>query len=183
MDETAVRAMIKDHFDWASKDEVRASLIYADDAVLEFPQSGERIRGKANIIAFRTAYPAAVTFDMHRTIGAGDLWVNEYTIRYDGARPHMVVGIMEFRDGKVVRERLYINEPWQPPAWRARWVELMTDETRVRGHRAASGLPAAHLLHREIPGRALPTVWYVAPRRRPAHLRTGCSGRQKGAGI
>ena len=98
MDETAARAMIKDHFDWASKDEVRASLIYADDAVLEFPQSGERIRGKANIIAFRTAYPAAVTFEMHRTIGAGDLWVNEYTIRYNGARPHMVVGIMEFRE-------------------------------------------------------------------------------------
>jgi hypothetical protein len=128
MDETAARAMIKEHFEWASKDEVRASLIYADDAVIEFPQSGERIRGKANIIAFRTAYPAAVTFEMHRTIGAGDLWVNEYTIRYNGGRPHMVAGIMEFRDGKVVRERIYINEPWQPPAWRARWVELMADQ-------------------------------------------------------
>jgi hypothetical protein len=127
MDEAAVRALIKDHFEWAGRNEVRASQIYADDAVLEFPQSGERIRGRANIIAFRTAYPANVTFEMHRTIGRNDLWVNEYTIHYNGERPHKVVGIMEFRDGQVVRERIYINEPWEPPAWRAQWVERITD--------------------------------------------------------
>lgn len=128
MDEATARARIKEHFDWASKDEVRASEIYTDDAVIEFPQSGERLRGKPNIIAFRTAYPATVTFKMSRTIGCGDLWVNEYTIRYNDERPHKVVGIMEFRDGRVFRERLYINEPWEPPSWRAQWVELMTDE-------------------------------------------------------
>jgi hypothetical protein len=126
MDEAKALAMIKDHYDWASRDEVRASEIYADDAVVEFPQSGERIRGKANIIAFRTAYPAQVTLEMHRTIGRGDLWVNECTIRYDGERQHKGVGIMEFRDGKVFRERIYVGEPWDPPAWRAQWVERMS---------------------------------------------------------
>lgn len=130
MDEATARAMIKDHFDWASRDEVRASECYADDVVLEFPQGGERIRGKANIIAFRTAYPARIEFEMHRTIGCGDLWVNEYTIRYDGEKPNKVAGIMEFRDGRVVRERLYITEPWDPPAWRAQWVELMSPGER-----------------------------------------------------
>ena len=64
MDEAMALAMIRDHFEWASRDEVRASEIYAEDVVLEFPQSGERIRGKANVIAFRTAYPADVTFEM-----------------------------------------------------------------------------------------------------------------------
>ncbi len=53
--------------------------------------------------------------------------MNEYTIRYDGEKPHKVVGIMEFRERHVVRERIYINEPWEPPAWRAQWVERMTD--------------------------------------------------------
>jgi hypothetical protein len=96
MDETTARALIQEHFEWASKDEVRASAIYAEDVVLEFPQSGERIRGRANVIAFRSAYPAQITFEMHRTIGCQDLWVNEYTIRYNGERPHKVVGIMEF---------------------------------------------------------------------------------------
>ena len=128
MDEATARARIKEHFDWASKDEVRASEIYTEDAVIEFPQSGERLRSKTNIIAFRTAYPASVTFEMTRTIGCNDLWVNEYTIRYNEEKPNKVVGIMEFRDGKVFRERLYVNEPWDPPTWRAQWVELMTEE-------------------------------------------------------
>ena len=125
MDEDAVRASIKEHFEASTDDFVRASEIYADDAVLEFPQGRERIRGKADIIAFRSAYPARVTFEIHRTIGRQDLWVNEYTIRYDEAKAFHVVGIMEFRDDKVVRERIYFGEPWEPPAWRARWVEPM----------------------------------------------------------
>jgi hypothetical protein len=119
MDATIARAMIEAHFDASTISEpgggprddiVRASEIYADDAVLEFPQGGERIRGKANIIAMRSAYPARLDFQMHRMIGREDLWVNEYTIRYD-EKPVNVVGIMEFLDGKVVRERIYFGEP------------------------------------------------------------------------
>src|SRR4051794_38817595 len=72
----------------------RASEIYADDAVLEWPQGGERIRGKANITAFRSTYPARQEFELRRTTGCHDLWVNEYTIRYD-EQLVMVVGIME----------------------------------------------------------------------------------------
>ena len=133
MDEASARAMIKDHFDASGitvagggpgDDIVRASEIYADDAVLEFPQGGERIRGKANIIAMRSAYPARLDFQMHRTIGCHDLWVNEYVVLYDD-EPLNVVGIMEFRDGKVFRERVYFGEPWDPPAWRAQWAEPM----------------------------------------------------------
>jgi len=126
-------AMIEEHFAASGISEAgggpgdeiaRASEIYADDAVVEWPQGGERIRGKANIIAFRSAYPARQEFELHRTIGRQDLWVNEYTIHYDG-KPVRVVGIMEFRGDKVVRERIYFGDPWEPPAWRAQWVERM----------------------------------------------------------
>jgi SnoaL-like protein len=124
MDETTARAMIKAHFDASTiteagggprDDIVRASEIYADDAILEWPQGGERVRGKANIIAVRSAYPARLEFEIHPIIGCQNLWVNEYTMRYDD-RPVRVVGIMEFRDGKVVRERIYFGDPWEPPA-------------------------------------------------------------------
>jgi ketosteroid isomerase-like protein len=125
MDADVARRAIEDHFESAADDQVRSAEIYAEDAVLEFPQGRERVRGRANIIAFRSAYPARLSFEVHRTIGSGDLWVNEYTIRYDGERPHHVAGIMEFRAGKVVRERLYITEPWDPPEWRSPWVEPM----------------------------------------------------------
>lgn len=139
MDDAMARAMIKAHFDASNisvagggpyDDIVRASEIYADDVVLEWPQGGERIRGKANIIAFRSTYPVRQEFEVHRIIGCHNLWVNEYTIRYDD-RPMRVVGIMEFRDDKVVRERIYFGEPWEPPAWRAQWVERMDPEGPV----------------------------------------------------
>jgi hypothetical protein len=131
VDEQTARALIEAHFAASgvgraggdpSDDIARASEIYAEDAVVEWPQGGERLRGKADIIAFRSTYPARQRFELHRTTGCHDLWVNEYTIHYDD-RPVMAVGIMEFRDGKVVRERIHFGEPWDPPAWRARWVE------------------------------------------------------------
>jgi SnoaL-like domain len=131
MDDARARALIRAHFDASTVgaagggpgDQIaRASEIYADDAVVEWPQGGERVRGKANITAFRSTYPARLQFELHRTIGCHDVWVNEYTIYYDD-RPVMAVGIMEFRDEKVVRERIYFGDPWEPPAWRAQWVE------------------------------------------------------------
>jgi hypothetical protein len=127
MNEIDVQTLIGEHFRYSTDDIVRASQIYAEDAALEFPQGGERIRGKQNIIAFRSAYPARVAFQLLRTIGRQDLWVNEYVIRYDGENPLNVVGIMEFADGQVVRERIYFGEPWDPPAWRARWVEPLDE--------------------------------------------------------
>jgi SnoaL-like domain len=145
MDAETARAMIQAHFDASNvgaagggsgDDIARASEIYADDAVVEWPQGGERLRGKANIIAFRSTYPARQQFELHRTTGCHDLWVNEYTIRYDD-QPVMVVGIMEFRDDKVVRERIYFGDPWEPPAWRAQWVERFDPrepDSSVRAH-------------------------------------------------
>ena len=137
MDERAVRELIKAHFAASTvgapgggpdDDIVAASEIYAEDAVLEWPQGRERLRGRANIIAFRSTYPQRMEFELHRISGRDDLWVNEYTIRYDD-RPVMAVGIMEFRAGQVVRERIYFGEPWEPPAWRAQWVEPMEPES------------------------------------------------------
>jgi uncharacterized protein (TIGR02118 family) len=131
-DEARAPALIRTHFDRTNvsvagggpEDDIpRAHEMYAEDAVVEWPQGGERVRGKENIIGFRSAYPARQEFEVRRITGRDSLWVNEYTIRYDG-RPVMCVGIMEFRDGKVVRERIYFGDPWEPPAWRAQWVEL-----------------------------------------------------------
>jgi limonene-1,2-epoxide hydrolase len=124
MDEATTQAMFKQFYDTTVDDVTEASEIYADDAMLEFPQGRERIRGKANIIAFRSAYPANVTIEVHRITGRQELWVNELTLSYDGT-PMNVVSIMEIRDGKIVHERNYYGETWEPPAWRAQWVEPM----------------------------------------------------------
>ena len=112
---------------WAkiqARDFAGAHAWYDDEVVVEWPQSGERIRGKENLLALREAYPADVEFEMRRVIPRQDLAVSEYVIRYDG-RPVHVVAIVEFGGGKVVKETHYFADPFPPPEWRAQWVEPM----------------------------------------------------------
>jgi hypothetical protein len=98
--------------------------IYQDDAVLEYPQSSERIRGRSNIQASRFAQPNKKRFTVRRIVGAANLWVTEFILTYDGA-PSYTVSIMEFKDGKVVRETQYFGDPFKPGPSRAQWVEMM----------------------------------------------------------
>jgi hypothetical protein len=98
--------------------------IYRDDAVLEYPQSGERIRGRSNIQNSRTQQPNKKRFTIRRVIGAGDLWVTEFILSYDG-KPSYTVSIMEFTGDKVARETQYFADPFEPGPSRAQWVERM----------------------------------------------------------
>jgi ketosteroid isomerase-like protein len=98
--------------------------IYRDDAILEYPQSGERIRGRQNIQASRAAQPNAKRFTLRRIVGGGNVWISELVLTYDG-QPSYVVSIMEVEDGKVVRETQYFGEPFDPGPSRVQWVERM----------------------------------------------------------
>jgi hypothetical protein len=126
MKDLEIRAALDRH--WAASDanDFEAEhQIYQEDAVLEYPQSGERIRGRWNIQWSRTAQPNQKRFTVRRIIGAGDLWVTEYVLTYDG-QPSYTVSIMEFIDGKVARETQYFGDPFEPGPSRAQWVEQMT---------------------------------------------------------
>ena len=92
--------------------------------MLEYPQSGERIRGRRNILSSRAAQPNRKRLRVRRIIGSGDLWVTEYVLTYDG-RPSYTVSIMEFVDGEVARETQYFGDPFEPGPSRAQWVERM----------------------------------------------------------
>jgi hypothetical protein len=97
--------------------------IYDDDAICDYPQSGERILGRKNLQALRTHHPGKPSgFNVRRILGSGDIWVTEYTIGYLGRSTH-TVSIMEFRDGKVVHETQYFADPFEAPAWRSQWVQ------------------------------------------------------------
>ena len=124
MSDETTRAKIERHWRTATNRHLEeAYAIYHDDVVVEWPQSGERVVGRVNLQALRTAYPAdRLEFTVRRISGSGDLWISEYVIAYDG-NPIHVVSIMEFRDGLVARETHYFADPFEPPAWRAAWVE------------------------------------------------------------
>jgi ketosteroid isomerase-like protein len=123
MDDEARRVEIRQFVEAVSaRDLEPLDAMYHDDVVVEWPQSGEVIRGKKNIRELREAYPTPPTATLRRIVGAGDLWAIEMVFDYDGDRFHVVV-IHEWRDGLVVRETSYYAAPFQAPAWRARWVE------------------------------------------------------------
>jgi hypothetical protein len=125
MDENVIREALDRH--WAASDANDFDVehdIYRDDAVLEYPQSGERIRTRHNIQASRVAQPNAKRFSVRRIIGTGNLWVTEFILTYDG-RPSYTVSIMEFQDGKVAHETQYFGDPFEPGPSRAHLVERM----------------------------------------------------------
>ena len=91
-------------------DVTHAHEIYHEDAVLEFPQSGERFEGVANFTEWRSQYPAEVSYELRRVTQHGDLVVSEGTVRYDGGPPMYGVALHEFRGDKVARERISVME-------------------------------------------------------------------------
>ena len=120
-----IRAALDQH--WAASDAndfATEHLIYHQDAVLDYPQSGERTRGRNNIQNQRASQPNKKRFTVRRIIGGGDLWVTEFILTYDG-KPSYTVSIMEFRGDKVARETQYFADPFVAPASRAPWVERM----------------------------------------------------------
>jgi len=126
MDDEEIRATLDRH--WAASDanDLEAEHeIYRDDAVLDYPQSGERIRGRNDILSSRAAQPNRKRFTVRRIVGAGNLWVSEYILTYD-ARPSYTVSIMEFLGGKVARETQYFGDPFAPGPSRAQWVERIS---------------------------------------------------------
>ncbi len=118
------QAALKQH--WAasaSGDLETEHNIYDDNVLCEYPQSGERIRGRRNLQALRGHHPGKPSgFNVRRIVGSGNLWVTEYVIIYEG-KPFQTVSIMEFKDGKVVHETQYFAEPFAAPADRRQWVE------------------------------------------------------------
>jgi hypothetical protein len=125
MDDRAVRAALERHWDASDRSDFEIEHdIYRDDAVLDYPQSGERIRGRQHIQESRTVQPNTKRFTVRRMTGSGDLWVTEFVLSYDGI-PSYVVSIMEFRDGLVARETQYFAERFDPGPSRAHLVEPM----------------------------------------------------------
>jgi ketosteroid isomerase-like protein len=103
--------------------------IASDDLVQEWPQSGERIRGKDNLKRINENYSGATgttpKAKLRRISGEGDIRTIEMTIDYGDGTPVSYVGIAEFKDGKLAKMTEYFANPFEAPAWRADFVEKM----------------------------------------------------------
>jgi hypothetical protein len=123
MSDSAVREALARHWRASDTSDFEAEHdIYDENALLEYPQSGERIRGRRHIQESRSLQPNKKRFAVRRVLGGGDLWITEFVLTYDG-NPSYVVSILEFRDGLVVKETQYFAEPFDPGLSRAHLVE------------------------------------------------------------
>jgi len=124
-EEQQIRAALDEHWAASNADDFETEhRIYHEDAVLDYPQSAERTRGRRNIQGQRASQPNKKQFVVQRIIGSSDLWVTELVVTYD-SKPFYTVSIMEFRDGKVIHETQYFADPFPAPSSRAQWVERM----------------------------------------------------------
>jgi SnoaL-like domain len=123
MGDGAVRMALQRHWDASDASDFKTEHeIYHEDAVLDYPQSGERIHGRHSIQESRTIQPNKKRFTVRRIIGSGDLWVTEFVLTYDGI-PSYTVSIMEFRQGLVAHETQYFADRFDPAPSRAHLVE------------------------------------------------------------
>ena len=123
MDDRAMRVALQRHWDASDANDFEIEHdIYREDAVLDYPQSGERIHGRRNIQESRFVQPNKKRFTVRRIVGGGDLWVTEFVLTYDGV-PSYAVSIMEFRDGLVAHETQYFGDRFEPGPSRAHLVE------------------------------------------------------------
>jgi len=121
--EADIRARVQQHWEASERGDIDAEhAIYAADAILDYPQSGERFRGRPTIQAQRGGHPAERHFTIRRILGRGDLWVSECVITYDGV-PTNSVSVMEFADGLVTHETQYFADPFPASPGRAALAE------------------------------------------------------------
>jgi ketosteroid isomerase-like protein len=95
-----------------------------DDYVLEWPQSGERVRGRENFVAINEKYPAhgRWEFTVHRILAEGEQVVSDVDVT-DSVIRGRVITFSTIRDGKILQQTEFWPDPFEPAAWRAQWVE------------------------------------------------------------
>src|SRR3954454_5997320 len=123
--DAAIRARLQQHWEASERGDIDAEhAVYAEDAILDYPQSGERFSGRSRIQAQRGGHPAERHFAIRRIQGGGDLWVSECVITYDGA-PTYSLSVMEFTGGLVAHETQYFADPFAAPPGRAALAEAI----------------------------------------------------------
>jgi ketosteroid isomerase-like protein len=119
------REVVEQVFELVAKEDWDGVLeLFHEDVVIEWPQSSERLAGKEACLTVFRNYPGGFPKQrLRKTRAAGDLVVAEGDADYPDGRTWSLVGIFEFRGGKVARETDYFGEPFEAPEWRSRWVQ------------------------------------------------------------
>jgi hypothetical protein len=81
--------------------------------IVDFPQTGERLSGRAVVRAFEESHDTGASFELTGLVGDGDVWTAQGVMR-TGEQATYVVSINELRNGRVVRSIDYFTGPLPP---------------------------------------------------------------------
>jgi ketosteroid isomerase-like protein len=126
---TESRQLVERFWEVMNTNDFRAAAeLFHDNYLLEWPQSGERVRGRDNFAAVNENYPAGGrwVFTIQRLIAEGSEVASEVSVT-DGTIVARVITFSTVRDGKILRQTEYWPDPFQPAPWRAQWVERAED--------------------------------------------------------
>ncbi|MEJ3747752.1 nuclear transport factor 2 family protein [Actinomycetes bacterium KLBMP 9797] len=109
--------------DWAGVGE-----LLADDLVVEWPVSQERIVGRDNYVTINAEYPEGWSINVLRIVANGETVVSEVEVPHETMGLHRVASFWTVRDGKVVAGREYWTVVGADPSpdWRAPYVERLS---------------------------------------------------------
>ena len=102
-----------------------ASMLLTEDFELYWPQSSERIIGRANFTALNTYYPAhgPWQFTVHKILAEGDEVVTEVSVT-DGKVKATAITFSTVKEGLIAKQVEYWPDPFEAPAWRREWVQM-----------------------------------------------------------
>ena len=125
-DLTVIEHQLARYFSYVGADVELATELYTEDAVLEFPQTGERFEGRHAFTQWRaqTLATAAddVRFQVRRTTVRSAFSVVELDGSYDrGATWKLGVQLADWDGDRIVRERIYVMDGFEAPEWRKSW--------------------------------------------------------------
>jgi ketosteroid isomerase-like protein len=124
MDETKNQATIEALIAALNKRDLAAlDKVFTEDVIMEWPQSGERIRGGQNRREIYSRFPSLPSVKSRQITGSGNIWVLEASLDYGDGDPYQCILLLEMRDGLIARETAYWSKPFPAPEWRAPWVE------------------------------------------------------------
>ncbi len=145
------RAVVERYLRAIPADYVTLAELRHPDFVEEWPQSGERIRGHDAHRRIHENYPGGTPRpNPIGIVGSDDQWVmtpsftllgiagsgDEFTTVGRGSYPDgstaYVISILRLKAGKVLKATTFFALPLEAPAWRADWVERMSDTERNR---------------------------------------------------
>ena len=141
IDDAAIRRALVRYLANEGKDRDTSHEIYAEDAILEFPQSGERFVGKRAIQDWRERYPSPTRFRIRRISGHGEFWVVELLISYDGGPWMFGIGIYRFSGDKLAHEAVYVMDGFEAAEWRAPWATRFDPHASIAPEEWREGTP------------------------------------------